>query len=145
MKAESAEEINNNVALGKDIEDEIPRAEYTEKTYEPVVIEPKKGWRRYGGLIFGALASLFFSLTILSVKLLGHYHPFTISVWRFLGILIPSIPMVIYYEWRQDSGSIFRRIWPLVGKNRRENNVHFWSVQVSSDSQDSQLFICTVF
>ncbi|CAL8125840.1 unnamed protein product [Orchesella dallaii] len=60
----------------------------------------KKGWRRYGGLLFAIACSLFFSVVVLVDKVLqnhGH-HPLSITMWKYGGILLPSIPITVYYQ-----------------------------------------------
>ena len=119
---------------GKPEEVDAKLIENGENKVEIVTFRPKDaqngektGWRRYGGIIFTAASSMFFSLTILTVKLLDHYHPLTISVWRFLGILIPPIPLAFYYQCKTDKDDIFKAVWPLKG---RENITNFICVQV---------------
>jgi hypothetical protein len=61
----------------------------------------KKGWRKYGGLFFGLISSLCFSLTLILVKILREnysFHAINLGVWRFLGILIPSLPNALFYH-----------------------------------------------
>lgn len=59
----------------------------------------RTGWRRYIGIILGITSSMLFALTILIVKLLAKdYHPYSVSFWRFQGVLLPTFPIVIYYR-----------------------------------------------
>lgn len=81
----------------------------------------KPAWQRYVGLILGIVASVFLSLTTLFAKLLIDYHAFTKSMFRFLGILIPSIPIMLYMKHVQKL-DLFESIWPL---NQRTKLITF--------------------
>ncbi|ODN00890.1 Solute carrier family 35 member G1 [Orchesella cincta] len=83
----------------------------------------KTGWRRYIGLVFALLCSLFFSVTVVLAKVLqqnhGH-HPFTITMWRYAGILIPSIPIAMYFE-KCTEVRVFETLWPITRKGNWKN------------------------
>lgn len=53
----------------------------------------------YLGLVLATLSSLFFSLCSVIVKGLVHVHPMELAACRFVGVLLPTIPIVI---WRGD-------------------------------------------
>lgn len=48
------------------------------------------------GIIMAILSSFFFSLSSLIVKLVPSVHPIALATYRFVGILLPSIPIVVY-------------------------------------------------
>jgi drug/metabolite transporter (DMT)-like permease len=58
------------------------------------------GMKRLGsiphlGIIMAIASSFFFSLSSLIVKLVPDVHPVALATYRFAGILLPSIPIVI--------------------------------------------------
>ena len=61
---------------------------------------PRTGWRRYLGIIFTFSASLNFSFGVLFAKLLQAYgyHGNCASFWRYVGVTVPAVPMMLYYE-----------------------------------------------
>ena len=52
----------------------------------------------HSGIIMAIGSSFFFSLSSLIVKLVPDIHPVALAAYRFAGILLPSIPIVIYNE-----------------------------------------------
>lgn len=52
----------------------------------------------YLGLMLAALSSFFFSLCSVTVKLLVTIEPMELAMFRFIGVLLPTIPIVIYTE-----------------------------------------------
>ncbi|CAL8125727.1 unnamed protein product [Orchesella dallaii] len=58
----------------------------------------RTGWKRYIGIILAIMSSMVFALGILIVKLLPQYHPYSVSFWRFQGVLLPTIPLVFYFR-----------------------------------------------
>lgn len=48
------------------------------------------------GIIMAIASSFFFSLSSLIVKLVPSVHPVALATYRFAGILLPSLPVVIY-------------------------------------------------
>lgn len=50
----------------------------------------------YMGLVLATLSSLFFSLCSVIVKSLREVNPAEMAIFRFLGVLLPAIPIVIY-------------------------------------------------
>lgn len=50
----------------------------------------------YLGLILATLSSLFFSLCSVIVKWLVDVHPMELAAFRFVGVLLPAIPIVLY-------------------------------------------------
>ncbi|XP_012288043.1 solute carrier family 35 member G1 [Orussus abietinus] len=50
----------------------------------------------YLGLILATLSSLFFSLCSVIVKGLVDVHPMELAAFRFVGVLLPTIPIIIY-------------------------------------------------
>jgi len=60
----------------------------------------KTGCRRYLGIGLALSSSLVFSLSTLLVKMLPHYHPYSVTFWRFAGgILIPMFPIMLFCRW----------------------------------------------
>lgn len=53
----------------------------------------------YLGLILACISSLFFSLCSVIVKWLKNVHPMELAACRFVGVLLPTIPIVI---WRNE-------------------------------------------
>ncbi|CAG9830679.1 unnamed protein product [Diabrotica balteata] len=61
--------------------------------------EPKPCCRcPYLGLILATLSSLFFSLCSVIVKWMTDVHPMALAAYRYLGVLLPAIPIIIYRE-----------------------------------------------
>ncbi|KAL7293644.1 solute carrier family 35 member G1 [Trichogramma pretiosum] len=50
----------------------------------------------YLGLILATVSSLFFSLCSVIVKYLVNINPMELAAFRFVGVLLPAIPIVIY-------------------------------------------------
>lgn len=50
----------------------------------------------YMGLVLATLSSLFFSLCSVIVKSLVEINPTELAIFRFVGVLLPAIPIVIY-------------------------------------------------
>ncbi|XP_022902946.1 solute carrier family 35 member G1 [Onthophagus taurus] len=88
--------INENVELQQLVEEDIDE--------EPKIHNPKtkldKKWCRcpYLGLILAMLSSLFFSLCSVIVKWLTDIDPMALAAYRYLGVLLPAIPIVIYKQ-----------------------------------------------
>ena len=74
--------------------------------------KPRTGWRRYLGIILAVSSSALFALCILIVKSLPEYHPYSVSLWRFQGILLPAIPVAFYCRVIKKE-KIFDRILPI--------------------------------
>lgn len=53
----------------------------------------------YLGLILATISSLFFSLCSVIVKWLVHVHPMELAACRFVGVLLPTIPIIL---WRNE-------------------------------------------
>lgn len=52
----------------------------------------------YMGLILATLSSLFFSMCSVIVKWMTDIDPMALAAYRYLGVLLPAIPIVIYRE-----------------------------------------------
>ncbi|CAK1541506.1 unnamed protein product [Leptosia nina] len=52
----------------------------------------------YLGLLLATLSSLFFSLCSVIVKSLVNIHPIQLAMFRFIGVFLPTVPIVIYTE-----------------------------------------------
>lgn len=56
---------------------------------------PRVGVAAYLGIVMAIMSSFFFSLSSLIVKLVPDVHPVALATYRFAGILLPSVPIVI--------------------------------------------------
>ncbi|KAK9874137.1 hypothetical protein WA026_002492 [Henosepilachna vigintioctopunctata] len=69
---------------------------------EPTIIKPKWEFAAcqcpYLGLILATLSSLFFSLCSVIVKFTTDVDPMALAAYRYLGVLLPAIPIVIYRQ-----------------------------------------------
>lgn len=72
----------------------------TPSTSSPVTpnvdTSPPKTQIKILGLLLAAISSIFFSLSTLIVKWLNNIDPLELAAIRFVGILLPSIPILIY-------------------------------------------------
>jgi len=75
-------------------------------------LKTNKGCHRYTGIFLAICASFLLSLTTLLAKVLIQYHPFNEAMWRFQGILIPSLPMLCWAKFGK-SEDVFQSIYPL--------------------------------
>lgn len=55
----------------------------------------KRGSIPHLGIIMAIASSFFFSLSSLIVKLVPDVHPVALATYRFAGILLPSLPILI--------------------------------------------------
>ena len=72
----------------------------TQEDHTPPSANNSNGKRRFTniphlGIIMAIASSFFFSLSSLIVKLVPDVHPVALATYRFAGILLPSIPIVI--------------------------------------------------
>lgn len=105
---------NQNRNVGSEDYDYDPRQTPLPST--EIVVTIKSGWRRYCGLVFALLCSLFFSGTVLIAKVLhqshGH-HPLVVTMYRYgCGIFLPSIPVVIYFQ-KYAGVQVFETLLPI--------------------------------
>jgi drug/metabolite transporter (DMT)-like permease len=75
-------------------------SEHRLTTQENTLANNSTGKRRFTniphlGIIMAIASSFFFSLSSLIVKLVPDVHPVALATYRFAGILLPSIPIVI--------------------------------------------------
>lgn len=68
----------------------------TSSPVTPVVSSPKKTHVNILGILLAALSSFFFSLSSLIVKWLDDVDPLELAAIRFVGVLLPAIPIIIY-------------------------------------------------
>lgn len=68
----------------------------TNSPVTPVVSPPLKTQVNVLGIVLAALSSLFFSLSSLIVKWLKDVDPLELASIRFVGVLLPAIPILIY-------------------------------------------------
>ena len=98
-------EINNNDngRSAKQLEAyaiDVPTSQNPSDPAEETKKPPRTGWRRYIGMIMAFSASLNFSFGVLFAKLLQDYG-YTgncNSFWRYLGVSVPAVPLLLYYE-----------------------------------------------
>lgn len=76
------------------------------------------------GMVLCFISSMLLSLGTLMVSRMTEFHPITKSFWRFLGTLVPSIFVVIYYAFQKES--ISSSFWPL----RKDTIIVFVSLAV---------------
>ncbi|XP_018570762.1 solute carrier family 35 member G1 [Anoplophora glabripennis] len=70
-----------------------------EQEDEPKIRESRSLCRcPYLGLILATLSSLFFSLCSVIVKWMTDIDPMALAAYRYLGVLLPAIPIVIYRQ-----------------------------------------------
>ncbi|CAL8125842.1 unnamed protein product [Orchesella dallaii] len=104
-------------------EDTLDSNPQSQKTNSKNAVVQKIGWRRYIGLVFALFCSLFFSVTVVIAKVLqkNHdHHPFVITMWRYGGILVPSIPIAIYFEKWGDV-RVFETLCPITERGNWKN------------------------
>lgn len=70
----------------------------TSSPVTPVVSPPPKTSINVLGILLASLSSLFFSLCSLIVKWLSDVDPQELATIRFVGILLPALPLVIYHN-----------------------------------------------
>jgi hypothetical protein len=103
------------VELGEyDEEDDVATVELLKKAG---IIGPKTNWKRYLGILLALCASFLLSLTTLIAKVLIEYHPFNEAMWRFQGILLPSIPVMLWAKVVRKE-DVFHTINPIYQKDK---------------------------
>ena len=104
---------------------------------EPVYISSKEpeGWRRYRGLMLAVASAFFLSIAFVAAKSLKDYHAWSKAQWKFMGYLVPSIPIAIYFQWKKGA-KIFQHVWPLSGS--KERRLNFLLINVSESFLISQ-------
>lgn len=65
------------------------------QTYNP---KPQCCKCPYLGLILATLSSLFFSLCSVIVKMMTEVDPMALAAYRYIGVLLPAIPIVLYKQ-----------------------------------------------
>lgn len=68
----------------------------TSSPVTPIISPSPKTQVNILGILLAALSALFFSLSSLIVKLLSDVDPLELATIRFVGILLPAIPILIY-------------------------------------------------
>ncbi|XP_015789712.1 solute carrier family 35 member G1-like [Tetranychus urticae] len=71
-------------------------------------------WTSFRGIFFAFLSAVFFSITSAIVKHLSEIHPGIMSCFRFIGILLFSLPMVSEVGFRNILGPRELRFWVLL-------------------------------
>lgn len=99
----------------------------------PVIVKPSSLKQQQGGsnihlycaLVLSFSASLFMSLTLLLAKVLKNrdHHPISIAFWRYLGILIPSVPLGMYYFLRGKKSKVVGSVWPIHDMDKAANGL----------------------
>ena len=72
---------------------------------------------RYLGVSLALLSGACTTLAMTLLKLMHHYSVFSLATWRFLGLLFPSILLVLY-ETKYKKKEIFEPIHPLHKKDK---------------------------
>jgi len=62
------------------------------------------------GMALCFISSLLLSLGTMMVSRMTEFHPITKSFWRFAGTFIPSVFVVIFYAFREES--LTSSFWP---------------------------------
>lgn len=78
--------------------------------------ENRINFARSCSFVFSFCGTLFFSLTLLLTKVLKNrdHHPLSVAFWRYLGIFVPSVPLVLFYIFRGKSHKkVVGVIWPM--------------------------------
>jgi len=84
----------------------------TKGDYDEVTTTGIHQRRRYLGILLSLLASLALSLSSIIVKSVSDsYDAFSISVWTFQGILIPSAVLVVFHHFK-GSSSVLINVTP---------------------------------
>lgn len=62
--------------------------------------QPKQRCRKYPylGLLLAALSAMFFSLCSAIVKWMSDVNPVALAAYRFIGVLLPTIPILIHQQ-----------------------------------------------
>ncbi|ENN72564.1 hypothetical protein YQE_10904, partial [Dendroctonus ponderosae] len=62
--------------------------------------QPKQRCRKYPylGLVLAALSAMFFSLCSAIVKWMSDVNPVALAAYRFIGVLLPTIPILIHQQ-----------------------------------------------
>lgn len=82
----------HQLVTNNDTEEEQSHLPHTENKYDE--------WPSYMGVILAAISSLFFSMCSVIVKWMVNVDPLELAVCRFVGVLVPAIPIVIYKHER---------------------------------------------
>jgi drug/metabolite transporter (DMT)-like permease len=73
------------------------------ETYEREIPERRSSrWKPkpYMGIVLATISSLFFSLCSVIVKWMVNVHPMELAACRFVGVLLPAIPIAV---WRKEN------------------------------------------
>ncbi|ODN00885.1 Solute carrier family 35 member G1 [Orchesella cincta] len=84
---------------------------------EAELARSKKGCSNYTGILLTLASGILFTIGGVIVKYMKDYHPFTLGIFRFQGILLPSLFMVLYACYVQKL-PIFDPVWPLTDKEK---------------------------
>ena len=79
---------------------------------DPLVPKPGRMTHReivqlFKGIFFGGSSSIFFVISTVIVKLLTDLSPSELAIFRFIGILLFSIPVAIRYKLKNPGESLF--------------------------------------
>lgn len=73
----------------------------------------RQSWcKNYMGILLTLASGLAFTVGGVIVKYMKEYHPFTLAIFRFQGILLPSLAWVLYMRYFKNP-LVFQPIWPL--------------------------------
>ncbi|CAG7720923.1 unnamed protein product [Allacma fusca] len=89
-------------------------------TDEPEKLTKPKRDHKFTGIGLAILSCCAFSLASLIIKYLKDYHPFSKCAWRFQGLILPVLPIMLYKGcYKKDP--IFEPVWPLSEQEKRKN------------------------
>jgi drug/metabolite transporter (DMT)-like permease len=78
----------------------------------------------FKGILLALLSTFTYSLSTVLLKILinrSNYHPFTVSVWRFQGMVIPSIFILarhLFVNRKNKKGTIWNSIFPVTNSRK---------------------------
>ena len=84
------------------------------------------GWKRYLGMGLAIFSSAVFSLTVIIIKTLDEYEVSSRAFWRFQGILIPSVPLLLLGLCGKNKRNIFEPIHPICQRDKLKTFVYLF-------------------
>ncbi|XP_064098540.1 solute carrier family 35 member G1 [Macrobrachium rosenbergii] len=88
--------VDTGIELEPLVEEHPPVSPHRRRHVQNVADKPSERWALpHIGLFMAVLSSLFFSLCSLIVKVLADVSPMELAVFRFVGILLPTLPLLI--------------------------------------------------
>lgn len=102
-------EINIDYCYGKSDKNTY-HSKFKDTIFKPIATF-RKSCRKYTGILLAIFASFLLSLTTLIARVLIEYHPFNEAMWRFLGILLPSVP-ILFWNNRSKKEEVLGSVYP---------------------------------